>query len=398
MIKKLNPKQKTGLKMLSNDVLHTFLYGGARSGKTRLLVETIVCRALKYPNSRHLIARLHYNHAKLSIWYDTLTLVLKDLPNEIFNKQRQELLVQFSNGSEIWIDGLDNPERIDKVLGREYSTIYLNEISQMGFDIVTTVRTRLAQKVENCINKYYYDCNPPSPLHWCYIEFIRGINPKTGEPIKKELYQYLQMNPIDNKENLPPNYIENTLDQLPERQRKRFKDGEFVKSEGAIYEKFNSETMVMPRDQLPQFEEVVTGVDFGLNSTGVKIGFAGESVYIIADTGGYNITASILNQRMKSTFQGWSWAYCDPSGGERIQEIAGGQKANNSVEPGINYINQKIERGEFFVCEDAVGVLSEIGDYRRDELGRIIKENDHYMDAMRYGIFTHCSAVHWGVA
>ena len=31
--------------------------------------------------------------------------------------------------------------------------------------------------------------------------------------------------------------------------------------------------------------------------------------------------------------------YCDPAGGERIQEITGGTKANNSVESGIDFIN-----------------------------------------------------------
>ena len=56
--------------------------------------------------------------------------------------------------------------------------------------------------------------------------------------------------------------------------------------------------------------------------------------------------------------------------------------------PGIDYINTKIERNEFHVCEDATGVLGEIYDYRRDEKEKIVKENDHYMDAMRYGIFS----------
>jgi hypothetical protein len=80
--------------------------------------------------------------------------------------------------------------------------------------------------------------------------------------------------------------------------------------------------------------------------------------------------------------------YCDPAGGERIQEITGGVKANNSVESGIDFINAKIERGQFFVCEACAGVLSEIGDYCRDEAGEIVKVNDHFMDALRYAVFS----------
>jgi hypothetical protein len=80
--------------------------------------------------------------------------------------------------------------------------------------------------------------------------------------------------------------------------------------------------------------------------------------------------------------------YCDPAGGERIQEITGGVKANNSVESGIDFINAKIERKQFYVSNECNGVLSEIWDYCRDEAGEIIKANDHFMDALRYAVFS----------
>jgi hypothetical protein len=80
--------------------------------------------------------------------------------------------------------------------------------------------------------------------------------------------------------------------------------------------------------------------------------------------------------------------YCDPAGGERLQEITGGVKANNSVESGIDFINAKIERGQFFVADSCTGVLSEVWEYCRDEGGEIIKINDHYLDALRYAIFS----------
>jgi hypothetical protein len=63
-------------------------------------------------------------------------------------------------------------------------------------------------------------------------------------------------------------------------------------------------------------------------------------------------------------------------------------KANNSVESGIDFICAKIERKQFFVCEACTGVLSEIGDYCRDEAGGIVKVNDHFMDALRYAVFS----------
>jgi hypothetical protein len=98
-----------------------------------------------------------------------------------------------------------------------------------------------------------------------------------------------------------------------------------------------------------------------------------------------NFNAELENRGWLDTACGFP-VYCDPAGGERIQEITGGVKANNSVESGI--INAKIERKQFFVCETCTGVLSEIWDYCRDEAREIVKVNDHCMDALRYAVFS----------
>ena len=63
--------------------------------------------------------------------------------------------IRFPNKSEIWIDGLDDKARVDKILGREYSTVYFNECSEMPYDSITTVLTRLAQQVDGCLNKAF---------------------------------------------------------------------------------------------------------------------------------------------------------------------------------------------------------------------------------------------------
>jgi hypothetical protein len=143
-----------------------------------------------------------------------------------------------------------------------------------------------------------------------------------------------------------------------------------------------------------QFDRFAAGQDFGLNITFVKIGWVGDVVYVLCDYGAFNMTTQSFNEELQA--RGWlnysddmgCPVYCDPAGGERIQEITGGLKANNSVESGIDYINAKIERRQFFVCERCNGVLSEIWDYCRNEAGEIVKVNDHYMDALRYAIFS----------
>jgi PBSX family phage terminase large subunit len=382
-------KQREAITLLKSSATNILLYGGTRSGKTALFIESIIYRALNYANSRHLIARLRYNHAKTSVWHETLLPALKRLPKHAYTINKTDLYITLANGSEIWVGGFDDKDRVEKILGHEYCTVFFNEISQISYETILLGLSRLAQKINGCKNKAYYDCNPPSPLHWAYKQFILKQNPKTGEILKRqELFASLLMNPVHNLDNLPENYIEDFLEILPENARRRFLLGEWVKREGVIYGKF-ADKHIVKRKEVPQIEYYAIGLDFGLNSCAVLIGFVGEGVYILDEVSGYNITASVLNKKMLDKWSDIDYiVYCDPNGGERIQEINNGYKADNAVEDGIDTINTLIERDDFYIVDTCRNVLDEIISYRRDEKERVVKENDHHMDAMRYGIFS----------
>ena len=299
------------------------------------------------------------------------------------------MFIEFANGSEIWLGGFDEKERTEKILGSEFNIIYLNEVSQLSYDIYEMAMPRLAKKTEGFQNLALFDCNPPSPLHWCHRIFIEKVEARTLKPLDKPwLYESLKMNPRDNEGNLSPNYIETQLETRSDRQRRRFLLGEFVKAEGTIYEEFDESQIIQSKD-LPEMERYSVGVDFGIHMAGVLIGWCGESIYIVADSGATNKTSYTFNNEIYSKWGGRNYiAWCDPAGGERIQEITNGDKANNSVEPGIDAINNKIHNKQFFVVDTCINVLSEIWDYRRDDKERVYKINDHFMDAMRYGIFS----------
>jgi PBSX family phage terminase large subunit len=386
--------QKKALALLKGGAKHILLFGGSRSGKTTVLVMAVIYRALRFAGSRHLICRLRAKDARSSVLMETLLPRLTDtIGTKGFIYLAHENLVKLFNGSEIWIGGLGDREQADKILGHEYNTIYFNEISQLSYAAVTTAYSRLAMNIPGCRNLFLYDCNPGSPLHWAYKIFIHKKTFFTGKALAKpELYASMVLNPQDNKEHLPEDYISDILDALPEKQRARFRDGAWVKAEGVIYEKFDERMILKPEELPEQFDRLAAGQDFGMNITNVKIGIHGESVYALADYGAYNMTTKSFNAELEA--RGWFGngedfpVFCDPAGGERIQEISNGTKANNSVEAGIDYINAKIERNQFFVCSRCTGVLSEIGDYSRDEAGEIIKVNDHFMDALRYAVFS----------
>jgi phage terminase large subunit len=117
--------------------------------------------ACKFPGSRHLICRFRFNHVKNSIWLDTLKKVLKTcFPLIKPHWNNQDYYITLPNGSEIWIGGLDDKDRSEKILGMEFLTIFVNEASQISYESYTTLLTRLAQKIEGARNFLFIDENP----------------------------------------------------------------------------------------------------------------------------------------------------------------------------------------------------------------------------------------------
>lgn len=229
----LHDKQRDVRRMLGGPETHCLVYGGSRSGKTFLLVYAVVMRALRAPGSRHLIARKASKHVKASVFMDTFPKVMAlAFPDIVYDTNKADLIAFLPGGSEIWFGGLDDKERVEKVLGQEYATVYVNECSQLSYDAVVLLRSRLAQKVE-CTDgaplklKAYYDLNPTGKGHWTYREFVQGVDPKTAQPLQPGRRCYAVINPRDNP-NLPESYITEILQDMPERARKRFLDGQFI--------------------------------------------------------------------------------------------------------------------------------------------------------------------------
>lgn len=62
--------------------------------------------------------------------------------------------------------------------------------------------------------------------------------------------------------------------------------------------------------------------------------------------------------------------------------------ANNGVDDGLYQVWQRLETGRLKFFTTLNYLRGEYGLYRRDELGRIVKKNDHLMDCLRYLIAT----------
>jgi PBSX family phage terminase large subunit len=201
----------------------------SRSGKTFIAVYALVVRAGKHPNTDHLIIRKHNNHIKASIWNQTLPKVLKIcFPALSYTLKEQDMTLVLSNGSTITMAGSDNKERIEKILGTEWATIYLNEVSQLGYDIYEMFKTRL--NPPNGVKPLFLlDQNPPKKSHWTFIKFHTQINPENLQPLSdadKQRQTFIQLNPKDNANNLSEGYIA-TLESLSESKKKRFLEGAY---------------------------------------------------------------------------------------------------------------------------------------------------------------------------
>lgn len=225
----LTTVQKRANMLMASSAQHVLLRGGSRSGKTTVICRALCIRALKAV-STHAVLREKFNHLKHSIIFDTMPKVL-DLwfPNVKVGLNKSDWFHEFPNGSKLIYGGLDDKERAEKILGQEHSTMYLNESSQISFASRNKAVTRLAQS-SGLKLKMLYDCNPPPKSHWLYKVFELKVDPLTGEDLKDpENYVSTLLNPKDNAANLPPETIQ-LLENMTERDRKRFLDGEWAEA------------------------------------------------------------------------------------------------------------------------------------------------------------------------
>ena len=255
------PAQRQALKLLGGRSRYVLLFGGSRSGKTFILVYALLVRALRAPGSRHAILRLHANTVRQSVLMDTLPKVVRlAFPGLRFTESARDQFIRLPNRSEIWFGGLDTGERADKILGKEFSTIYFNECSEIGYEAVNTALTRLAQKTA-LTNKAYFDCNPAGKSHWSYRLFIDKTDPATNLKVAfPDAYASMLLNPAANAENLPEGYLEETLAGLSDRQRARFLEGVWLDdAAGALWTRRLIDRNRVP--EAPELERIVVGVD-----------------------------------------------------------------------------------------------------------------------------------------
>lgn len=397
---KKTEKQIEATKILASNARHVMLYGGSRSGKTLISVYAIIVRACKV-KSRHVILRLNFNHIKTSIWLDTLPKVLKlafpDLRPE-YNKT--DYYITLPNGSEIWIAGLDDEKRVEKILGKEYSTIYFNECSQIPYKSIQVALTRLAEK-NDLKKKAFYDMNPPSKKHWSYWLFIKKLDPVDNVPVDPEKYESILMNPRDNLENIDPEYISEVLNNLTEAQKRRFRDGEFLSDDdGVAYYAFDREKHVTSILRSNLVGQRLIGMDFNVQPmTAVISHYSNKTFYIFQEAFLENSdTFKMTDYLIKNGHKGSS-IYPDSTGKNRktsgksdhliLQEA--GFKVEHTRNPmvvdRVNNINRLLMEGRILISPECKKLINDLEKVSWKD-GQLDQKTDkmvtHISDALGY--------------
>ena len=267
----LTAKQVEANRLLGTGAKHILLDGGSRSGKSALLVRAICARAIKAPKSRHAILRFRFKHVKESIGLDTFpTVMAMCFPGVSYELNKSDWYATLPNRSEIWMGGLDDKERTEKILGKEFASIYLNECSQIPWSSRNLAVTRLAQNCPYTLEgeektlslKMYYDCNPPSKSHWAYQVFYLHRDPETKRPLEQHSkYAQMTLNPRDNLDNLPADYLKE-LEGLPARMRRRFLDGLYGEvAPGALWTEELLDQWRVTDGEIPDLQRIAVAVD-----------------------------------------------------------------------------------------------------------------------------------------
>ena len=166
---------------------------------------------------------------------------------------------------------------------------------------------------------------------------------------------------------------------------------------GAIYPVSEADFLVDPF-AVPDHWPAGYGMDVGWNSTAAVYGRYDRENDVLYLTHGYKSghTEPAVHVAGIKAPGPWMPGFIDPASRGRNQND-GSQLfndyrllglnlslADNGVESGIYSVWNRLSTGRMKVFRSMTGWLAEFRLYRRDEKGKVVKENDHYMDATRY--------------
>jgi len=272
------------------------------------------------------------------------------------------------------------------IQGITLAGVLLDEVALMPQSFVE-------QAVARCSvtgSRLWFSCNPESPAHWFYREWIL----KAEE--KKALR--LQFSMEDNP-GLSPEVLERYKTLFEGTFYRRFVLGEWVAAEGRVYDFFDESFIQETPEGL---EEWYISCDYGtVNPTSMGLWGGKDGVWYRVAEYYYDARAA----RKQKTDEEYADALAQLAGGRDIRAVVADpsaasfietlrrrgwrvRKADNEVLSGIRLTARLLKTGKLVICRGCEDAIREFSLYRWEERGdgqdRVRKEHDHAMDEIRY--------------
>jgi len=239
-------------------------------------------------------------------------------------------------------------------------------------------------------SKLWFSCNPESPSHWFYREWICKAEEKKALRIPFTM--------ADNP-GLSPEVLERYRTMFEGTFYRRFVLGEWVAAEGLIYDFFDNSFVKEAPEGL---EDWHISCDYGtMNPTSMGLWGRKDGIWYRAAEYYYDARA----QHRQKTDEEYADALEELAGGRDIRAVVADpsaasfietlrrrgwrvKKADNQVLSGIRLTARLLKTGRLVICRGCGDAIREFGLYRWEEPGdgqdRVKKEHDHAMDEIRY--------------
>lgn len=367
--------------------------GAVRSGKTSIMMWSFVRWAME-----------SFNGQRFGVCGRTVDSCTKNIivPFTAMGLAKEKYMIRWRRGDKVMevrrgavtnyfeVFGGKDEASYTLIQGRTLAGVLLDEVVLMPRSFVEQALTRCS--VDGA--KLWFSCNPGSPQHWFYTEWIQK------HEARNTLYLHFEM--TDN-----PGLSQKTLERYQAMFSGVFYDryirGLWVLAEGLIYPMFGEGCLV---DNPPQGGRYYISCDYGtLNpfSAGLWC-WDGKTATRVAE---YYYSGR-QEQRHKTDEDYYTAleqlagdkpvqaVIVDPSAASFIEVIRRHKrfpvrKAKNDVLAGINTTARFLQDGTIKIHRSCSACIREFGLYRWDEkteTDRPVKENDHAMDDIRYFAYT----------
>ncbi|WP_300733677.1 PBSX family phage terminase large subunit [Pseudomonas sp.] len=390
---------------------HTILSGAVSAGKTFISLWAFLMFLRKAPKTGQIIM---IGRTLTTLNTNVMQLLMSE---QIFGKLA--LQVRYTPGAKtatilgrtVHLYGASDANAETKIRGMTVAFAYVDEATLLPEGFWDMLITRLRVKGARLLAT----TNPGGQNHWLRSKWI-----KRPAATSTEHYTFT----MDDNPSPEPEYIALQKAAFSGVFYDRFILGKWVAAAGVVYREFNEDKHLVPWAQLPPLERcLAVGIDYGTTNTtaGVLIALTKERKPRLVVLGAYGYNAAknhgltLPDVELSRLLREWvsdddddpkhhpgafvtpEFWFLDPSAASlRTQLAADDQptwKADNSVLNGIADVSNLLATDRIiFARETTYDLVDEITEYSWDErkqaigIDEVLKENDHFMDALRYAV------------